>query len=219
MTPRRSVFLDALGDAAATLKPEVYEYVAGPPCAPNSTHSVGIGEGVFAVAGSRFGLVFALLRPVIGPDTLVTRHERDVPFEIVNTPAVLADGSLQLAATRTFKFQGGEQRFLDVLTPAGAPGMLLNHLGPRKRLTLTLKCSVSAQGHLLLTSERTYLRVGRSRIRLPRLLGVSAHVEDGYDSERQRRTVDVVVRNPIAGVVLHYRGWFHYRYRDDGAAL
>lgn len=215
MTPRRSVFLEALRADASKLRPEVYEYVAGPPLTPASANPRGVGEGVFELAGSKFGALMALLRPFLGPDLLVTRNERDVSFRIVNTPTVTDDGSVQLAATRTFQFRTGDQQFRDVLVAAGAPGVLLNHLGSKRRLTLVLHCAVSPQGHLLITSDSAHLRIGRGQIKLPRLLSVAAHVEDGYDSERQRRTVNVVVKNPIVGVVMQYRGWFQYRYVSD----
>jgi len=95
--------------------------------------------------------------------------------------------------------------------------VLLNHLGSRPRLTIVLTCSVSDRGHLLLTSRSAHVRIGRRRIRLPRLLGVTARVEDGYDAERERRTIDVDVRNPLVGSVMRYRGWFQYRYVEDGS--
>jgi hypothetical protein len=215
VTARRSVFLDALGDEAAKLRPEVYEYGAGPPPNSDETHLVGVGEGVFEVAGSRWGFLMGLLRPVIGPDSLVTRYERDVPFGIVNTPTIDGDGRPGIATTRTFRFRGGAQSFRDALVPSHMPGVLLNHLGSRPRLTIVLTCAVSERGHLLLTSRSAHVRIGRRRIRLPRLLGVAARVEDGFDTEHGRRTIDVDVRNPIVGTVMRYRGWFQYRYTED----
>lgn len=212
--PRNSVFLEALGPDAARLRPEVYEYVAGPAATPQSTGAYGVGEGVFEIAGARFGRLMALFRPFVGRDLLMTRIDRNVPFTIVNTPAVGADGRMRLEALRTFHFSDGPQQFRDVLEAGDSPGTLINYLGASRRLCLVLTCVASPQGNLVISSRSTHVRVGGTRMRLPRLLGVSAHVEDGYDSKRHRRTIDVVIKNPIVGVVMQYRGWFQYRYVD-----
>lgn len=212
MTTRSSVFLDALGEEATRLTPELYEYVAGPPTRDDLPGPIGVGQGVLECAGSRLGLFMMLLRPLIGPGALVTRHEHNVPFQIVNSATVNEHGRTQLTATRTFQFRAGPQSFRDALAASDEPGVLLNHLGSRERVIVVLDCAVSERGHLLLTSRSAHIRVGRGRIKLPRLLGVAVHVEDGYDAELQRRTIDVGVTNPILGVVMRYHGWFHYRH-------
>ena len=207
-SPERSVFLAALGADAERLRPEVLRYVAGPPAGAR----VGIGEGVFEVAGSRFSGLTRLARPVVGPQLLVTAHERDVPFRIENRPAPSPDGRVELRAERWFRFSSGEQRFVDVLRVGSAPGTLRNLLGAARRVELELRCDVTPRGHLRMRSERAWLRAGRLRLPLPRPLSVRAEVEDGYDETAGRHTIRASVRNPIVGLVMEYRGWFSYRY-------
>ncbi|MBK0418520.1 DUF4166 domain-containing protein [Leucobacter sp. CSA1] len=215
MNARESVFTRVLGEEEVRrLRPEVFEYVAGPPRGDDDRGSHhGVGEGVFEIAGSPYRRLVALLRPFTGPDLLVSRYERNVPFTVVNRPLRLADGSLALAAERIFRFRSGEQRFVDVLYGGGPAGALRNVLGARGRIELELVCAVTAEGHLRMESRGTRLRVGRRSVRLPRLLSVLAEVEDGYDAARGVRTISAAVRNPVLGTVVEYRGSFTYAYR------
>lgn len=206
-----AVLLTALGEQASRLRPEVLRYVAGPP----EPGLVGVGEGVFEVAGSRFGVWNRLARPLVGPCLLVTAHERGVPFTIVNRPARGERGEAELHAERVFGFASGEQRFVDVLRLAGGPGLLRNTLGASGRVELLLRCEVTDQGHLRLRSERARLVLGRLRLPLPALLSVRAEVEDGYDAGRGRQTICATVRNPLLGTVLEYRGSFDYRHEAE----
>lgn len=75
MTARGAAFLEALGEQAQRLHPEILAQMS-----VEATRDSA--EGVFAVAGSRFGRVAVLAAPVIGPGLLVTRFARDVPFRI-----------------------------------------------------------------------------------------------------------------------------------------
>src|SRR5690554_1920635 len=205
MIARDSVFLRALGDEAQHLHPKVREYAAGPP----SGGDAGRGRGVFHVAGSPYRRLAALLRIASGPGVALTRFERNVPFEITNHPT-LVGGQRVLRAERVFRFRGGEQRFEDTLQAGLAPGTLVNVLGVRGRVELLLECSATPEGNLRLRSRGARVRFGDNRYRLPRLFSVCVEAVDGWDASTQRRTIDVVVRNPILGVVMRYHGWFHY---------
>lgn len=210
MTEGGSVFLAALGDEAGRLRPECRDYAEGPGT------GVVVGEGVFSVAGSRFGRLGLLMRPFVGPRLLMTAHGRDVPFRVENRVTRGRDGAVELRATRTFRFPSGDQEFVDVLRAGDGPGALENVLGDAGRVELRLRAEVMHDGGLGLRSERAYLRLGRIRIPLPRLLSVTVAVVDGFDEAEARQTVDVVVRNPILGTVMEYRGWFRWR-REDAA--
>ena len=203
-----SVFLRALGAEAGRLRPEVREYVAGPP----RGYRIGRGRGVFEVAGSPYRAFAGLLRLVCGPEVALTRYEREVPFEIVNRPDLSDAGIPMLHAERDFLFAGGAQRFVDVLLVGALPGTLVNIPGSRGRLELLLECSATAEGSLRLRSRAARIRIGRRRIRLPRMLSVQVEAVDGWDAGNHRRTIDASVRHPVLGTVLRYRGWFQYDY-------
>lgn len=85
-------------------------------------------------------------------------------------------------------------------------------LDAKGRVELLLECSATPEGNLRLRSRAARIRLGARRVRLPRLLSVEAVAVDGWDAARERRTIDVVVRNPLLGVVMRYDGWFHYEY-------
>lgn len=202
-----SVFLNALGAAAQRLHPEVRRYAAG----PGIPGAAVVVDGVFDVAGSRFRKLNLLALPIVGRNLFVTAHERDVPFHVVNSLTRSQGGPLELHADRAFTFTGGAQRFVDVLLPGEREGTLLNRVGSARRVELELRCSVTGDGHLRLVSERTWLRFGGLRIRLPALLSVRADVVDGFDDAAQQNTVRARVRSPILGTVLEYRGRFTHR--------
>lgn len=202
-----SVFLAALGEGANNLHPAVRRYVAG----PSTQGLIGVGEGRFEIAGSRLGRLNHLLRPFVGARLLVTRYERDVPFTVVNRPTASPDGQ-ELHAERSFRFRSGTQTFVDVLAHAPAPNTLQNLLGASRRIELELRCWVSGEGHLRLSSRRVWIRACGVRIRLPPMLSVRAEVEDGYDESTERQTVSVTVMSPVMGTVLEYRGTFTYRF-------
>ena len=200
-----SVFLAALGRDATYLHPRVLRYAEG------SKDGAVTGTGTFSVAGSRFRWLGLLLRPIVGPQLLVTRYERNVPFTVVNQRVVRADSGSELHATRSFHFSKGTQIFSDVLLPGSTPGTLRNRLGAAERVELELYCTATAQGFLRLTEGRAWKRLGRLRIRLPKVLAVRIDVEDGYDEGSDRQTIDASVRSPILGTVLEYRGSFTFR--------
>ena len=207
LVPGGSVFLEALGDNAARLRPEVLGYVRG---AGTVGGEVPV-EGSFAVAGSKLRWLNHLARPLVGPFLFVTAHERDVPFSVVNRVAWEPGHGLGLQAERVFRFRSGPQRFVDVLLPGETAGTLTNLLGEARRVELELYCAVTGEGHLRLQSGRAWLRFGRVRLRLPRLLSVRAVIEDGFDDARGVHTVAARVRSPLVGTVLEYRGTFLQR--------
>lgn len=207
-TPQaRSVFLDALGPAAAGLHPEVLKYVTG----PGKLGAAVLVDGEFDVAGSRFGKLNLLAVPLVGRELFVTKHERRVPFHVVNRLAIDEGGAVGLQAIREFSFRGGPQRFVDVLLPGAHPGTLRNLLGRARRVELELHCSVSERGFLRLTSGRAWLRLGGLRVPLPTLLSVRAELEDGFEESSGRNTVRARVQSPILGTVLEYLGSFRAR--------
>ncbi|WP_162893297.1 DUF4166 domain-containing protein [Microbacterium halotolerans] len=203
----RSVLLAALGPAADALRPEVAQYAAGP------GDGVAVCDGVFAVAGSRWGRLGLLARPFVGSHLMITSYGADVPFHVENRLEQGVDGVAELHATRTFRFAQRTETFVDVLRVGEQPGTLVNRLGAAQRVELTLRCEATPEGHLRLRSERAVLKLGRLRISLPGLFSVSVQVEDGFDDDTGCQTVRALARNPLLGTVLTYRGSFRWHIR------
>lgn len=211
MTARGEVFLAALGDDAQRLHPEILAQM-------RAGTTVDRAEGVFAVAGSRFGRLGALALPVVGPQMLVTRFGRDVPFTLTTKVGRDAVGRPVLDATREFRFPGATQRITDRLTPSVVPGLVRNLLGARGRVELIEECSVTADGALRMRTRRIALRVGGRRFALRGILGISVDLVDGWDESRQRRTIAMRATHPLLGTVLEYRGWYRTIEHPAGAS-
>jgi len=205
VTARGAAFLDALGDQAERLHPEILAQMR-----VDAEHDSA--EGVFAVAGSRFGRLAALASPLVGPGLLVTRFGRDVPFRIDTVSRRSRSGRATLETVREFRFTGATQHVVDRLFATGRPGVVQNALGARGRVEILEDCSVTDDGALRMRTRAVALRVGRHRIALRGILRMELELVDGWDEARRRRTVDMRATSPVIGTVLEYRGW--YRYAD-----
>lgn len=208
MIARGEVFLKALGEDAQRLHPQILAQM-------QSVVPLDRVEGVFDVAGSRFGRLSALALPVVGPQMMVTRFARDVPFALSMRAGRDTLGRPILDTTREFRFPGATQRITDRLTVSAVPGLVRNLLGAQGRVELIEECSVTDQGALRMQTRRIALRLGGRRFALRGIVGISVDLEDGWDEAHARRTISMRARHPVLGTVLEYRGW--YRLIDPGA--
>lgn len=198
---RGEIFLRALGADAGRLHPRILEQMRAEGARERA-------EGVFEVAGSRFGRLSALARPIVGQRMLVTRHARNVPFSLTTDSRLDERGRAVLDSAREFRFADGAQYITDRLTESIRPGLVRNLLGARGRVELIEECSVTAEGFLRMRTRRIALRFGGRRFALRGILGIRVDLVDGWDAVRERRTIDMRATNPVVGTVLEYRGWY-----------
>ena len=210
MIARGEVFLAALGPDAERLHPEILAQMRTPTALDSA-------DGVFTVAGSRFGRLGALALPLVGPRMLVTRFGHDVPFSLRSRAGRTPAGRATLDTTREFRFPGATQFISDRLTVSVVPGLVRNLLGARGRVELIEECSVTADGALRMRTRRIALRFWGRRFALRGILGVTVDLEDGWDEAHGRRTIEMRARNPLVGTILEYRGW--YRHVEDEPAI
>jgi hypothetical protein len=191
-----SVYQRVLGGQIESLAPELRTYFSG-------SHGVGVGTGVFEVAGSPLRFLRPALAWLAWRRILFPEYARDVPFEITNAPT--EDGGLE--AVRTFHFPGRDRPLEDTMRVVD--GRLHDFLGKRRgfevRMTLTI-----ANGLLEMRSDRQWLHLRRLRIRLPQFATVT--VSESWLDGRQH--VDVRLRSPILGEWFRYAGSFSYRYQE-----
>ena len=187
-----SVYQRVLGSALSSLRPELRGYF--------TTTSVGIGEGVFSVAGSRYRILRPLLAFLAWRGVLFPEYATDVPFSITNTP--LPDGSLH--AVRTFNFPGRSRPLVDTMRVID--GRLHDYLGKRGGLEVRMLVELS-DGDLRMSSERLWLHLLGLRIPLPPLASVT--VDESWTADGQH--VDVRLRMPLLGEWFRYAGSFTYR--------
>lgn len=191
-----SVYQRVLGGKIESLAPELRTYFSG-------SAGVGVGAGVFDVAGSRLRFLRPALAWLAWRRILFPEYARDVPFDITNTPT--ADGGLE--AVRTFHFPGRDRPLEDTMRVVD--GRLHDFLGKRRgfevRMTLTI-----TNGLLEMRSDRQWMRLVGLRIRLPRFATVT--VSESWLDGRQH--VDVRLRSPLLGEWFRYAGSFSYRSQE-----
>lgn len=197
MAAVESIYQRALGTRFSTLHPALRAYFGALP-----SGSVGVGTGVYAVAGSPYALVRLALRITTRRGILFPEFATDVPFTVVNIPS--ADGSLR--GIRDFAFARGDRTMRDRMTTIG-DGRIVDRVGDRGGLEVELAVDV-VTGELRLTSGRLALRIAGRRIPLPRVARVTVH-ERAQDAGQH---VDVRIRVPLLGEVFRYAGAFTYRH-------
>lgn len=208
MTARGAAFLEALGEDAQRLHPEILAQM-------RVETERDSADGVFAIAGSRFGRLAGLASPVVGPGLLVTRFARDVPFRIDTVAGRSRSGRATLGTVREFRFPDATQHVRDRLVATGQPGIVQNALGSRGRVQMLEECSVTDGGALHMRTRAVALRLGRLRIPLRGVLRIDVELVDGWDEARRRRTIEMRATSPVFGTVLEYGGWYRYA---DGAS-
>ena len=188
-----SVYQRVLGPELDDLRPELQRYFRG--------GGFGVGSGVFDVAGSRLRILRPLLAYLAWRRILFPEYAQDVPFEIANTPT--KDGGLD--AVRTFHFPGRDRPLEDTMRVVD--GRLHDFLGTRRGFEVRMALTIT-DGLLEMRSDRQWLHLWGTRIRLPRFATVT--VSESWLDGRQH--VDVRLRSPLVGEWFRYAGSFSYRY-------
>ncbi|HEX4401857.1 MAG TPA: DUF4166 domain-containing protein [Galbitalea sp.] len=191
-----SVYQRVLGSKLAGIRPELQSYFSG--------HAgIGVGSGVFEVAGSRLRILHPVLAYLAWRRILFPEFGRDVPFDITNTPT--PDGALE--AVRTFRFPGRDRSLEDAMRVVD--GNLHDFLGRRGGFEVRMSLTI-ADGLLHMRSTRQWLHLGPLRIPLPPIATVT--VDESWADGRQH--VDVRLRAPILGEWFRYAGSFTYRHEE-----
>jgi hypothetical protein len=190
-----SVYERVLGSDIGLLAPELRRYFSG-------GHGVGVGNGVFEVAGCRLLILRPLLAYLARQRILFPEYAHDVPFEIVNSPT--ADGGLD--AVRTFHLPGRDRRLEDTMRVTD--GRLHDFMGNKRGFEVRMALSIS-DGVLQMRSDRQWVRVFGMRVRIPQLATVT--VSESWAGEHQH--VDVRLHTPLLGNWFRYAGSFSYEYR------
>ena len=191
-----SVYQRVLGRDLAGLTPELQGYFSG-------HEGVGHGRGVFEVAGSRLRILRPLLAFLAWRRILFPEFERDVPFEITNTP--LADGGLE--ALRIFHLASRDRPLEDTMRVID--GRLHDFLGRRRGFEVRMALTIT-DGLLQIRSDRQWLHLGP--LRMPLLPLASVTVDESWSGGSQH--VDVRLRSPLIGEWFRYSGSFSYQHQE-----
>lgn len=146
----QSVYERVLGSEFDLLAPEWRAYFSG-------GHGVGVGRGVFDVAGCRL----AILRPVLvylaRQRILFPEFAREVPFDIVNTPTA----SGELNSRRTFHLPARDRPLEDTMRVVN--GHLHDFMGNKRGFEVRMVLTI-ADGFLTMRSDRQWVRYAGSFI-------------------------------------------------------
>jgi hypothetical protein len=190
-----SVYERVLGSQFDSLAPELRNYFSG-------GHGVGLGSGVFEVAGCRRAVLRPLLTFLARQRILFPEFARNVPFEITNRPT--QDGGLD--AVRMFHLPGRDRPLEDTMRVIG--GQLHDFMGKQRGFEVRMVLSIS-NGFLQMSSDRQWARLFGIRIRIPQLATVT--VSESWANGHQH--VDVRLRSPVLGEWFRYAGSFSYVYQ------
>jgi hypothetical protein len=189
-----SPWLVVLGDRVDDLDPSLREYFSAIP-----EGSIGRGSGVFDTVGTPRRWLWPVLAILGRAGIVFPVWQRDVPFDVVNTPA---DGVVR--ASRTFRFAAGDRVMRDEISAMS--GRIVDVLGTRRRLRAYLDASV-IDGRLELRSRGASLRIGPVWLPLP--FAPRVHLVEMRDGNRQR--VELTMTLPLVGRIYEYAGSFSYR--------
>lgn len=205
----RSPYEAALGGVPAGLHPRLRSYFAAIPAGHR-----GVGEGAFTRVGTPRRWLWPALSLFSREGVLFPVWERNVPFTVVNRPAVDEAGRIAVAAVRTFRFGSGTRRMVDAIT--ADPTGLVDYLGVHRRLEARLAAQV-VDGAMHLTSTGVALRVAGRRIRLPSALAPRVALVESFDDSTDSQHVEVTVDLPFLGRLYEYGGSFRYAITPEGA--
>lgn len=189
-----SVYERVLGPDIELLAPELCAYFSG-------GHGVGVGSGVFEVAGCRLAILRPMLAYLARQRILFPEFARDVPFEIVNTPTATGE----LNAIRTFHLPARDRPVEDTMRVID--GELHDFMGSKRGFEVRMALSI-AGGFLTMRSDRQWVRILGARLRIPQFATVTV-TESWLDGHQH---VDVRLRTPVIGEWFRYSGSFTYSY-------
>lgn len=161
---------------------------------------VGIGHGVFDVAGSRVRAAWPILLLLAHRRVLFPERGSGIPFTVRN----VTDAAGRRTSAREVRFARRTRVMED--TTLSARGRIVDRIGLRRGLEVRFDAGVDDGGLRMVSTDLAW-RVARRRIPLPRF-AVVALDERALPSGRQR--IDLRITMPLLGEVFAYRGEFAY---------
>lgn len=194
-----------LGARIDELHPRLRRYFSAIP-----ERHVGVGSGVFDVVGSPSRSMWPFLAVLARFGVAFPGLERDVAFDVVNSPVA---GRSAVTGERTFHLGSGAAVMRDRI--AHVSGSLVDDLGRGGILRVRFVAAVDGAA-LVLRSDRVGFRLGRVRVRLPRLVAPRVTLTERFDDDRGEQVVACTVELPVLGVIYSYSGSFDYRIESRG---
>lgn len=204
----KSVFERAIGPAFDSLHPAIQERFS----VTSEDECRCVGEGRMASI-DRNPLAVPALWWLARGNLLFPERGTDVPFEVRTYPFTDHDGTETVAYIRRYETDP-VRRFDAYMTYDEDRACVVDYLGHARRLVSELEFRATDDGGVAISAGTQWIEWRGRRLSIPSPFRASVAVEEGYDDERDRFTVDVAVSNPLFGRVFRYDGWFTVAYED-----
>ncbi|MDN4492551.1 DUF4166 domain-containing protein [Ureibacillus aquaedulcis] len=139
---------------------------------------------------------------------LFPEYGTNIPFKILNTPFVGADGEEQIHWERVFYFGEKKRYFNALMSYDPERNLIKDYLGEPSILYSDLVFIVSSDGSLRIESSKQRLVLWKIEIPIPKILQGLATVTEKYSEEKRVFQISVDVRNPLIGHIFSYEGEF-----------
>ena len=139
---------------------------------------------------------------------LFPEHGKNIPFTIKNHAFISDTGESQVHWERTFHFDNKKRYFNALMSLDEEHLIIQDYLGEPHLLYADLVFHVTAEGSLIIHSQKQRLVLGKVEIPLPRIFQGLATVIERYDDEQEHYQIHVTVRNPLIGRIFSYEGTF-----------
>ena len=146
-------------------------------------------------------------------DILFPETGRDIPAEMIVRNYRTEDGRPWQSWERTFDFGHVRRRFDACVTFDPRRGQTIEHTGPGGRLEAPWRMELEG-GRMMIDALAIFLRIGRLRLRLPRLLSAGVRAIQTTDAATPDQIhIDLSLHNPLLGAVFGYEGTFRVERR------
>lgn len=190
-------------EAIDRLSPAVKEHFS---LATGSLQYKGVMTRVWRKTGFAGLLSYPVLYLASLSDILFVEVGEDIPFELENSIVHTPDRKDVMTWDRKFHFPSGTRRFYAVMAFDDSRQAILDYFGKNHFLEAELHAAAK-DGSLSLVSGRQFVRWGRVRFPLPKILAGKATIREWEDQEGTMR-IKVTVSNPMFGDVFGYEGRF-----------
>ncbi|MED1741293.1 DUF4166 domain-containing protein [Bacillus swezeyi] len=140
---------------------------------------------------------------------------RDIPFTIENKIRLTKKNTPVAEWNRTFFFPDKRRHFDAVMIYDEKRGEIIDFFGHPPILISSLYFKAEANGSLSIISVKQWFPLFEKKIPLPKCLYGFSVVNESYDEEKGCFTIDVHVKNQIAGTLFLYKGTFQEAGEDN----
>lgn len=139
---------------------------------------------------------------------LFPEQGKNIPFTIVNSNRIGANGEKQVHWERIFQFPKKRRYFNALMNLDSHHNIVKDYLGEPSLFYSELVFSVSEKGHMRIESRKQRFVMGSIEIPLPKLFQGNVQVTEYYIEEKDVFSIHVVITNPLIGTLFEYEGEF-----------